>query len=262
MSAQVYLSNFSRNLTVYEVLTASSKAELLVDLLVRTRCTPAKQAELLRKDDNQHSSSQNSPISLPRGCTSAIRKATEHASSPISLRSIPPNVHRTYRECLHRKNRCAAPEHTQPVLLRLEVEDRPARKADHAGLDALSLELHGCLQRDADFTARADDREVLALLFEYDVATLRCTLNRGGLEVRQVLPRQRQDRRCLLTRERDVVRGRGLVAVCRTPEVDVGHRAEVRGRLDRLVRWAVLTETNRVVGGYVTRIEAALEKGR
>lgn len=81
----------------------------------------------------------------------------------------------------------------------------------------------------------------------HDVTALGCALDGRALEVRQVLTGEREDGRCLAARERNVVRGGGLVAVGGPPEVEVGRRAEVGGRLDRLMGRAVLTKTDGIV---------------
>ena len=156
---------------------------------------------------------------------------------------------RTHRERLDRQDGRTAAEHAKPVLGRLGVEDGPARQADDAGLDALRVERDGRLERDGHLGARGDDGKVLALHLGHDVAALERAVERRALEVRQVLAREREDGRRLRARERRVVRGRRLVPVRGAPEVEVRRRAEVDRGLDRLMRGAVLTETDGVVGG-------------
>ena len=78
----------------------------------------------------------------------------------------------------------------------------------------------------------------------HDVPALERPLDRRALEVRQVLAREREDRRRVLARERRVVRCGRLVAVGGAPEVEVGEGAEVRSGLDGLVRGPVLTEAD------------------
>lgn len=46
-----------------------------------------------------------------------------------------------------------------------------------------------------------------------------------------------------------VVARRGLVPVGRSPDVAVGHRAEVRDRLDGLMRRSVLSKSDPIAGG-------------
>lgn len=53
----------------------------------------------------------------------------------------------------------------------------------------------------------------------------------------------------MLAGQRAVVGGGRLIAVGRTPDVDIGQSAEVCGDFDRLVRGAVLAETDGVVSG-------------
>ena len=81
-----------------------------------------------------------------------------------------------------------------------------------------------------------------------DVTTLECALDGRRLEVGQVLARETEDRGRAAARERTVVRRGRLVAVGRTPDVDVGRRAEVRNGFDGLVSGTVLTETDGIVG--------------
>ena len=59
----------------------------------------------------------------------------------------------------------------------------------------------------------------------------------------------------MLGQDGDEVRGRGLVAVGRSPEGDVGGGSQPSSSLDRLVRRSVLTETNRVVRGDLDNSE-------
>ena len=155
----------------------------------------------------------------------------------------------THRVRLNRQDRRPAPEHAQPVLDRLLVEDAPARQGHHTRLDALPGELRSRLERDRHLGAGRGEREVLALDLVHDVAALERTLDRRPLEVRQVLAREREDGGRLGARERGVVGGGGLVAVSRTPDVDIGGGTEVEDGLDGLVSGTVFTETDGVVGG-------------
>ena len=82
-----------------------------------------------------------------------------------------------------------------------------------------------------------------------DVPALCGVFNRRVLEVRKVLSRERKDRWVLGRPDRNEVSGRSLVAICRTPEREIGNCAEVRCRFDRLVCGSVLAKTNGVVGG-------------
>lgn len=187
----------------------------------------------------------------PRGCTSASPESIERDDRSVSDRPhAEARAQQTNRKGLHGQDGRTAAQHAELVLSRLEVEDRPAWQADDTRLDALRVELHGRLERDGDLAARADDREVLALDLVHDVAALERTLDRRALKVGEVLAGEGEDGRRLAARKGRVVCGGGLIAICRTPEVDVGHRAEVSGSLDWLVSRAVLAETNRVVSGY------------
>lgn len=156
----------------------------------------------------------------------------------------------TYRVGLNGEDGSAAPEDRELVLRGLLIEHRPARQADDTDLEALSSKLLGSLEDDRDLGTSGDEGEVLVGDLVEDVAAAACPLNGRALEVREVLAGQAEDGRCLLAGERAVVGSGGLVAVGRTPDVDVGGGAEVRGDLDGLVSGTVLTETNGVVGGY------------
>lgn len=154
----------------------------------------------------------------------------------------------THGVCLHRQDGCAAAQDAELVLLGLAVEDRPAGQADYADLQALGLELLRRLKDDADLATRADEGEVLALNFVDDVATLERTLEGRRLEVGEVLTRQSEDRGGVLAGECAVVRGGGLVAIGRAPDIDVGSGAEGCDGLNGLVSGAVLAKTNGIVG--------------
>ena len=94
-----------------------------------------------------------------------------------------------------------------------------------------------------------------------DVAAAERVLDRRALEVREVLAGEAEDGGRLLAGKRRVVRGGGLVAVGRAPDVDVGGRAEVGGDLNGLVSGAVLAETDGVVGGLTTGCRVSGNRG-
>lgn len=156
----------------------------------------------------------------------------------------------TYRKSLQGQDGGTASQDAESVLERLRVKHGPAWQADDPRVDTLRSQFLRGLERDADLTSRAHDRQRLALHLMHDVASLRSALDGRRFEVRQVLAREREDRRRLLARKRDVVRGGGLIAVSGAPEVEVGDRAQVNGGFDGLVGRAVLAETNGVVRAY------------
>src|SRR6185369_14513684 len=77
-----------------------------------------------------------------------------------------------------------------------------------------------------------------------------------ALEDRKLLAGQREGHRTIPPLEGDGPRGDRLVAVAGPDEPQVRHRAQGRVVLDRLVRWAVLAEADRVVGPDVDHVEA------
>ena len=85
----------------------------------------------------------------------------------------------------------------------------------------------------------------------HDVAALDGVLDSRVLEVWQVLSRKGEDRRGLGRPERDEIGGRGLVAICGTPERKIGNRAEVDCRFYGLVCGTILAKTDRIVGRCV-----------
>jgi hypothetical protein len=111
----------------------------------------------------------------------------------------------------------------------------------------LRSELARRLESDADLRAGGHDRQVLGFLFMQDVAALGRFLDSRVLEIWQILSRKGEDRRGLGRPERDEIGGRGLVAICRTPERKIRNRTEMDCRLDGLVCGAILTKTDRIV---------------
>src|SRR5258708_14828686 len=92
---------------------------------------------------------------------------------------------------------------------------------------------------------------MLVLFFVYDVTALGGELDRRVLQIRQVLSRKRENRRCRGRSERDEIGGRSLVTISWTPERQIGNGAEMDCRFDRLVCGAIFTKTDRVVGRWV-----------
>lgn len=128
-----------------------------------------------------------------------------------------------YRERFERQDWCAAAQHAKPILQRLLVEHEPARQRHNASFDALRPELARRLESDADLRACGHDRYMLVLLFVHDVAALGGQLNRRVLQIRKVLSRKGEDRRCLTRSECDEIGGRSLVAICGTPKREIGN---------------------------------------
>ena len=84
----------------------------------------------------------------------------------------------SYRERFKRQDWCATAQYAKPVLLRLLVENKPARQRHNASSDALRPELARRLESDADLRACGHDRQMLVLLFVHDVAALGGQFNR------------------------------------------------------------------------------------
>lgn len=147
--------------------------------------------------------------------------------------------------------RRTAPEDLHLVLLGLSIEDLPARERDDPGPDALLLQDPSGLYGDLDLGAGGDDVDVLLAVRNVveDVATLHGVLDGGVHEIGQVLAGQCYDGRGVTSLEGDEVGRRGLVAVGRTPEVQVGDGAEVHGNFHGLMGRSVLAKTDRVVSG-------------
>lgn len=132
----------------------------------------------------------------------------------------------------------------------LPVEYRPAGHADESHIDALGLELAGCLQGNRNFTATADDGQVFVGNLIDHISTPSCALDGRALEVWQVLPGQREDRWGLRALESNVIGCGCFVAVCGTPEVEVGDRTQVDGGFDRLMSGTVFAKTDGIVRGF------------
>lgn len=138
----------------------------------------------------------------------------------------------------------------QAVLLVLKVESLEAGHRDDAGLDVLVLlEVLGSIDSDGDLGTGGNQGNVGTLDLAQDVTTLCSLLDGRALELGEVLARQSNDARALLGSQADVVSTAGLVTVGRSPDEAVGESTEVGKSLNRLVSRAVLTKTNRVVGG-------------
>lgn len=148
----------------------------------------------------------------------------------------------------------------QAVVLGLGIEHLEARDGDDTGLDALLLQLLDGVDADAHLGSGGHQGDLGTLDLVQDVATLGGPLDRGALELRQVLSGQSQDAGGVLGGEGNVVGGAGLVTVGRAPHHAVGQGTEVGQGLDRLVGRAVLTKTDRVVGGDPD--DALLGQGR
>ena len=110
------------------------------------------------------------------------------------------------------------------------------------------LQVLGGINTDADLRSGRDQGDVGVLDLVKDVATLGGLLNRGALELRQILTGQSEDARSVLGGQGHVVGSAGLVAIGRTPDHVVGEGAQMSESLDRLVSRTVLTKSDRVVG--------------
>lgn len=152
------------------------------------------------------------------------------------------------RSSLEREDGSTAPQDAKSVLLVLLVESEPAGQADNTSLDALALEPLGSIDSDGNLTTRANDGKVLVLLLDEDVTTTGGLFDGRTFQVGEVLAGKGEDGGSGLGGDGDVVGSGGFVTVGRTPESKVGGGTEVDESLDRLVRWAVLAETNGIVG--------------
>ena len=143
------------------------------------------------------------------------------------------------------------------VGLVLGVKDLEAGHGDDAGGDAvLFLEVLGGVNADADLGAGGDESDGGAGVLDGDVGTLDGGLDAAVLQLGQVLAGEGQDAGGVLGGEGGVVGGAGLVAVGRAPDHAVGEGTEVGQGLDGLMRRAVLTQTDGVVGGDVDGTDA------
>lgn len=208
-------------------LTRSGDTEALVHLLIRSRGSPTLETVLFVG------------VLLPPKSLDAIVNGTVHTR----------HTRETHRESLDGQYWSTTPEHAQPVTLLLSIEDRPRGEGDNPGLDTLRFKFRSSLEGDGDLTSGTDDCEILARFLVDDVSTLGRSLDRRSLEVRKVLTGKREDGGCGLGLEGAEVGSRGLVAVGRTPDVDVGHSTEVSESLDRLVGGTVLSKTDGIVSG-------------
>lgn len=230
------------------VRTGTSQTELLIDLLVRARGTPALETELLEDKVNSGSLHNNDQITHLMTVLLPTEGLGEH-KTPSAGEHEAGKKKGPYVESLNGEDGSSTPQDAELVLLRLGIEDGPARQTDNTGLDTLSVEFRSSLQGDADFTTRRDDSEVLVLDIVNNVTTLRGGLDGGVLEVGQVLTGEGKDGRSGCALEGNEVSGRGFVTVSGTPEVNVGGGTEVSSGFDRLVSGTVLAKTDGVVSG-------------
>ena len=100
----------------------------------------------------------------------------------------------TYCVRLNTKNRRAAPEHAQAVLSILCIEHFPAGERHDPNLLALLLENTGGGNGNRDLTPGAHDRQILTLAtLMYDISALGSPFNGRALQLREVLPGERED---------------------------------------------------------------------
>lgn len=157
---------------------------------------------------------------------------------------------------LHTQGRNPIGQDLQTILFRLSVKNLPARHRHHAGRDlVIVLEVFRGLDTEAHLGACADQSNIRILGLVNHVATFDGMLQRRVFELRQILTRQSNDGRSRLAGESNVIRRRSLVTVSRTPNHAVGKGAEMSKRLDRLVRWPILSEPDRVVRSDVDDAE-------
>ena len=141
-------------------------------------------------------------------------------------------------------------EDTQAVFLALSIKDLEARQGHDTSLNVVLLgEVLNGVNADADLGSGGNEGDVSTFLLVEDVSTLDGLVDDRAFELGKVLPRKCEYARSVLGGEGDVVSGAGLVSVSRPPDHHVGQGTEVGQRLDGLVGRAVLSETDRVVGG-------------
>lgn len=151
---------------------------------------------------------------------------------------------------LNRHRRDAVREDREPVLLGLSVEHLEAGHRDNTGLDVVVIgEVLDGVNADADFGTGRNKGDLSALNLVSDVASLDGLLDGRARELRKVLARKRNDTGGVLGGKSNIVSSARLVTVGRPPNHAVGESTEVCQSLNRLVGRAVLTQTNRVVGG-------------
>ena len=204
--------------------TLRRKAELLVDLVVRTRSSPRLETELVVR----------------------VGAPTEG------------------RVGLDRQDRVAGWENAELVLGALAVltlathtkeaigethEDFLAWHGDDSDLEALLSELAGSLNTKRNLGTGGDKGQVGVLSILENVTTLGSLLDGRVGELGKVLSGEGENGRGVLGEDGNEVRGGSLVTVGRSPEGDVRGGSEPSSGLNRLVRGSVLTETDRVVGG-------------
>ena len=135
----------------------------------------------------------------------------------------------------------------------LALEGLPARHGDDANLLALGFEFGASLAREFKLGTGTDEDDVASLARGDtldDVRTLHGTFHGGTRKVRHDLAGKRQGGRGTVhgVLDRLLVATRGFVTVSRAAHVHTRHGAEGRDVLNRLVRRAILTDTNGIVG--------------
>ena len=121
------------------VRTGTSQTELLIDLLVRARGTPALETELLEDKVNSGSLHNNDQITHLMTVLLPTEGLGEH-KTPSAGEHEASKKKGPYVESLNGEDGSSTPQDAELVLLRLGIEDRPARQTDNTGLDTLSVE--------------------------------------------------------------------------------------------------------------------------
>ena len=137
----------------------------------------------------------------------------------------------------------------------LALEDFPARHGDDANLLAFGFEFSASLARELELGTGTDEDAVAGFAGGGaldDVRTLGGAFQRGTRKVRHDLAGEGQGGRGTLhgVLDGELVAAGGLVAVSRAHHVHARHGAEGRDVLNRLVRRAILTDTNGIVGHH------------
>ena len=157
------------------------------------------------------------------------------------------------RQRLHRHALAARlRQHRLLVLFRLLVVQLHARHGHHARVVPLVAQRLCRNGAQRHLASRADeDVAGRAVRVLHDVAALKDTLRLAARQLRHALPRERQQRGALRAAQHDAVCAGRLAAAAGANYRHVGHRAEARELLDRLVRGAVAAEADAVVRGDV-----------
>ena len=133
----------------------------------------------------------------------------------------------------------------------LTIEGLHVRHGNDTYLLSLCAELCLRLHRECDLGTRSN-QDILrcALTVIDDVGTLLYLMRIRTRQLLEVLSRQDKCRRTILRFQRHQPCTFGLRTVTRTDDIKVRDRTQHRELLDRLMGWAVFTDTDGIVGQY------------